>query len=343
MKELSKNVKKSTPFKKPHNERALLILLQSRDLDLLQGLLESRVMTAAHVATLYFDGKKEATKKRLQKLKADGLISERARRVNEPAALFLTRKAFSVLRDNGVLARYPALALSSLEKRSHVSDLTLHHELEVMDVKAAFHTAIGKTSGFTVEEFSTWPVLYQFEAFRPGYNRKEVPVKPDGFIRIHETTADGHVDELTFFLEVDRSSETQEPLTLKSGCYFNYYKSGGFAERNGASRSDYKKYPFRVLIVLKNTERRNNLAERLLQINPPVLTHACLSTFDEVMTNPLGNIWISPRDYRDATIGTPFDPERRRRTRVYRRQTAREQFVDQNVKRHCILDPDATI
>jgi ribosome biogenesis protein Tsr3 len=61
--------------------------LRERDLELLRGLFESRIMTAAHIATLYFDDKKEATKKRLQKLKAAGLIRERRRRAYEPAVL----------------------------------------------------------------------------------------------------------------------------------------------------------------------------------------------------------------------------------------------------------------
>jgi hypothetical protein len=44
--------------------------LQDRDFALLRGLFESRVMTAGHIATLYFDGSREAAKKRLQKIKA---------------------------------------------------------------------------------------------------------------------------------------------------------------------------------------------------------------------------------------------------------------------------------
>lgn len=48
-------------------------------------------MTAGHVATLYFEGKREYTKKRLQKLKTTGFIGERTRRVNEPSLLSLTR------------------------------------------------------------------------------------------------------------------------------------------------------------------------------------------------------------------------------------------------------------
>jgi hypothetical protein len=65
--------------------------LQERDLTLLRSLFECRVMTAAHVAALFFDGKHEYTKKRLQKIKAAGFITARKRRMNEPAILLLTR------------------------------------------------------------------------------------------------------------------------------------------------------------------------------------------------------------------------------------------------------------
>ncbi len=71
--------------------------LQDRDLSLFRGLFKSRVMTTAHIAAPYFDGKKEAAKKRLQKIKAAGLISERKPRVNEKSILFLSRKGFTLL------------------------------------------------------------------------------------------------------------------------------------------------------------------------------------------------------------------------------------------------------
>jgi Replication-relaxation len=194
-------------------------LLQDRDLALLRGLFESRIMTAAHIATLYFDEKKEAAKKRLQKIKAAGLISERKRRVNEPSVLFLTRKAQALLNEQGLLSEFPPLSSSAFEKRATVSELTLRHELEVMDVKAAFHSALEESGTFTIAEFSTWPRLHEFKARRPGHESAEVLVKPDGFIRIHEKEKDGGLSEHTFFLEVDRSTETQDTLVNRAGCY----------------------------------------------------------------------------------------------------------------------------
>ena len=206
--------------------------LQDRDFALLRGLFECRVMTLGHVATVNFDGKGEYAKKRLQKLKAAGFIRERRRQVNEPAVLFLTRKAFVALKTRGDLSEYPTLPLTALEKRAYVSDKTLRHELQVMDVKAAFHTALSKSEKFGIHQFSTWPQLYEFTALRSGQGA-EILVKPDGFIRLHEKAQDG-IYERTFFLEVDRSTEKQDILIDRASCYADFYRSGNFAVRNGA-------------------------------------------------------------------------------------------------------------
>ena len=275
---------------------------QERDFALLRGLFESRVMTLEHLAALYFEGRKEAAKKRIQKLKAAGLLAERPRRVNEPSVHFLTAKAFKLLLEHGYLAAYPKFSESALLKRAQVSPLTLRHELQIMDVKAALYAAIAKTTTFKVVEFSTWPVLYEFTARRPATSRaaaSSVLVKPDGFIRIHEQEPGGGLSEHTFFLEVDRSTETQETLVLRAASYNDYYRRGGLAVRNGQPASAYKDFPLRVLIVCKSEARRDNLARRLLQNNPPTLTQAWLTTMEEIISQPLGAIWVRPVDYRD--------------------------------------------
>jgi hypothetical protein len=318
------------------NSRLNPIHLQHRDLNLLCGLFESRVMTATHIAALYFDGKKEAAKKRLQRLKAAGFIGERKRRVNEKSVLFLTRKGHALLQEEKLLSVFPKLSPTVFEKRANVSEITLRHELEIMDVKAAFYSALKTSETFIISEFSTWPRLHEFKATRPGSRSQEVLVKPDGFIRIHEKEKDGGLSEHTFFLEVDRSTETQETLVNRAGCYLDYYKSGGFAVRNGAPRSAYKEFPFRVLIILKNAERRNNTADGLFQSNPPILTLVHLSTFAEVMANPFGAVWLRPIDYRAAIRATPFETPKRKGT--YRRQIHREALVEAAVSKLSLFD-----
>ena len=311
--------------------------LQERDISLLRGLFECRVMTAKHIATLYFDSKRPYTTKRLQKLKAAGFIGERKRNANELSVLFLTRKAFTLLNSQGQLSEFPALGKNSFEARANVSELTLRHELEIMDVKASFHAALSKSEKFSLAEFSTWPLLHQFETSRRGHGA-DVLVKPDGFIHIHEHEQGTKGFAHDCFLEVDRSSEKQDTLLIKAVSYLDFYRSGGFAERNGASREKFKEFPFRVLMVLKSAERRNNTAERLAQNNPPILTIVWLTTFAEVTADPLGAIWIQPKDYREVTRGTPFDAEKKTHAFVYRRQPERETFVEKNIKKSRLLE-----
>jgi len=319
---------------------APVIEFQARDFELLRGLFESRLMTQEQATRLYFDGKTEAAKKRLQKLKALRLIAERERRVYHPAILYLTKRGFDCLAAHGKLSDYPRLAWHQLEKRAQVSELTLGHEIDVMQVKATLAVALRATGRFDIAEFSTWPMLYQFKASKPRqaghYGSGDMVVKPDGYLRLHEPvrlpdgSASDEYDEHLFFLEVDRSTESQETLALKAHGYRDYFQRGGLALRYGYKAEDYKSFAFRVLMVFRNAERRNNCAETLLRMNPPVLTQVWLATQEDVLRDPLGAVWMRPQDYRDATAGSAFDVSRPVKG-VYRRRPEREAWVAEKV------------
>jgi hypothetical protein len=276
------------------------IELQDRDAEILRGLFDSRLMTLAHAAAIHFDGHQEAAKKRIQKLKAVGLIGERIRKVNEPSILFLKKQGFALLKERGLLQGFPSMTWPTIEKRLQVSDLTIRHELEVMDVKAAFTAALRKHPTCSLSEFSTWPVLFQFKASHDGGT--PVLVKPDAFMRIEERADDG-VFEHTFFVEVDRGNEMLDILGLKALRYLDFYRHGGLAVRAGRPKTEYKDFPFRVLMILKTDERRDNVAKALLAGNPPIFTQVWLATKQEVCNGPLQAIWVRPLDYRDAAIG----------------------------------------
>jgi len=281
------------------------IELQGRDVVLLRELFESCLMTLKHIGALYFHGSQEAAKKRLQKLKRAGLVGERARRPYEPSILFLTVTGFNLLSEKGALSDYPSLTPASFEKRAQVSDLTIKHELDILEVKTVLMLAIREKPNSRLIEFSTWPALFQFEA-APGQYEPKRPVRPDGFIRIEERQADGTSDQLTFFLELDRSTEVLERLAAQACCYREYFRTGGLGKRLRVS----KRVPFRVLIVLQNPERRNNVADSLLRLNPPILQQVWLATLPDLRANPLRPIWMRPVDYREATKNTAFDPDR---------------------------------
>lgn len=292
-----------------------------------QGLFESRMMSLSHVTSLYFGGRGEAAKKRIQQLKASEYIGERPRQPYHPSLLFLKAKGFRVLSEGGYLSGYPAPSWEHFRKRVWISELTLRHELAVMDAKVAFVSRLQGVEGIEVAEFSTWPMLYQF--YVPGERGgKEVLMKPDSFIRVHETDGEEGMLEHAFFLELDRGTEPQKVLTQKASCYRGYYQSGRFAERMGGQAEAYKDYPFIVLMVFKNAERRNNTAVALLQNDPPIKRQTWLTTFAELEKDPLGAIWARPADYLEATEGTAFDPLKVSQEQVYRRNTDREHFVE---------------
>jgi hypothetical protein len=315
-----------------------VLRLQPRDYAFLRGLFECRSMTLAHAVALFFGGRTPAATKRLQTLKAGGYVLDRRRRVGEPSILCLTKKAFDELSAAGQLNGYPRLTPEQFAKRSRIETSTLSHELAVMDVKVSITTSIGKTAGrYAIEGFTTWPALSQFNAIHPE-QRQRVTVRPDGFLHVVEKGDEGEEYDHRFFLEVDRSTEVQRLLADKCLCYRQYYTSGGFAERCGCAAEEFKRHPFRVLVVLQNAERRNNTAERLMNCSNPIRFQAWLTTLPEVLENPLGNVWIAPQDYALATEGTAYAPERRRDLKFYVRRPERERLVEERIVRRTLFE-----
>lgn len=296
-------------------------------------------MTLGHIGRLYFAGRSEAAKKRIQALKSARYLGERTRKVYEPSILHLREKAFIKLSESGQISEYPIFTWKQLQKRLQVSQSTLRHELDVLEVKTSLSSALALPR-FELLEFSTWPLIYQFYAAQPTqpgiYQPAKVLIRPDGFIRIYEHTSEDDFEHF-LYLEVDRSTEPRETLALRSYGYQDYYRRGGLAVQYGGSPEDYQDFPFRVLMVVPNDERRNNMAERLLQNTPPILSMVWLTTFAEITTDPLGAIWMRPIDYREITKGTAYDPSRLR-TEAYRRQPEREALVAGELKKLRLFD-----
>jgi hypothetical protein len=268
------------------------LAVQSRDLELLRILLHTRILTLRHIATLIFDGSREAAKKRVQKLKTAGLVLERRRKAYEAGILFLSKRGLECLKQQEKLPE-ECTTIASFSKRAQVSELTLHHEMEVIDVKVAFHEAVKKRNNLTLAEFSTWPRLYEFSIKDADQWKGEVKtVKPDGFVRLHERDADGSWEHL-FFLEVDRSTEKLGIFVERLRLYNLFYRVGGMAERFGKTPLDFKDFPFRVLVVCKSRERLENIGRALVAMRPPILTQVCLAVLGETCADPLGPVWHS--------------------------------------------------
>ncbi len=292
-------------------------VIQARDTQLLSGLLESRVMTREQLAKLYFAGNYDVAKKRLQKLTKGGFVHERKTEANPghffPSMMSLGRKGFDAISDTPYLAAFTGMKWEHLVERVQLARSTLAHELELVDHKVAFTQALHGHRSLALGEFLTWPALYQFttEDWETG---KPFVLKPDAQIVALEA---GELEH-NFFLEYDRSKEAGRHLMKKAWGYHRYYASGGFAVRNGAAKDAFKEHPFRVLYILPSIERRNSIAERLLQICDPgnqgakkpllLKNQHWLTTSEEFLADPLGAIWLTLSGYWQATEGTAYDP-----------------------------------
>jgi hypothetical protein len=278
------------------------IKLQPRDFALLRGLFESRLMTLAHITHLYFAGQKETAKKRVQKLKASGVIRERPRRVSDPSILHLTWKGYLSLRDTGYVDDDSRLTPKQFSRRMRVSTLTLSHEIAIGDVQCACTLAMRVLTDFQLLEFNVWPRRFAFTVDRE-FGR--ICVQPDGYLRILENGAERQ-SELHFFLEVDRGTETIERLADKCVNYRQYQRSGRYAEFCGHSRDNANARSFQVLVICKSEQRRDNLAERLLQLQPPFSTMVLITTLSEYDRDSLGKIWMTPSAFRRRVAIRPL-------------------------------------
>jgi Replication-relaxation len=273
--------------------------LQRRDLEIIWRLFNCRFATLNHLAALYFTGSYEAAKKRIYILSQAGHIRSLPHRHNGVILFILAKRGFDVLREKGQLENYPSIDWRTLERRREITAAFIQHDVEAMDATVSLVLALRQLPNASTIEFSTWPFLNQFSVdYHIGYGRKEAMVKPDGFIHLRASKPNGLEDQ-TFFLELDRSTESLSILADKAMHYRAYYRSGGFAERSGDHPDAYRDHPFRVLMVCKSEARQDNAARRLLSINPPIKTMVWLTTLREIVQNPLGPIWVRPVEYRN--------------------------------------------
>jgi hypothetical protein len=255
-------------------------------------------MTLRQAALLHFNSHAEAAKKRVGRLKQAGHLRERARKVAEPSILHLTRAGWRWLLLHGHLKRYPLISDAAFDRRTHVSEQTLKHELAIMDIKAAVTHSSARAARLDLLDFCTWPQLLEFTARASSSSYKEITVKPDGFMRLREDTSQGSFSH-AFFLELDRSTETQQTLVSRISAYLDFYRSGGFARREGGQTEQYKEFPFRVLVICLSESRKINLLHRLIANDPPIRTFALVTTLPEIMRDPFGSIWSRPADVDD--------------------------------------------
>lgn len=280
---------------------AASLSLQARDLDVLQSLFESRLATREQLAELHFGGSYEAAQNRLKKLRDARLLKAAPAGIGKPEILSLALRGFDALKAHRRLERYPRFTREIFEDRKPLSQMTVDHELAVMSVKAAFvRDARENWEDLQVREFTTWPLLYSFQAYVSHHSSELQDIKPDGFIELEVPARQ------RFFLEVDRGSEKLDTILRKCHGYQHFYASGGMAARYGVREP--REAPFRVLFCVETEARRNNIAEALLR-EGSILALVWITTRAQLERDPFGDIYLTPRAYREAVAGSAHEPD----------------------------------
>ncbi|HMP08280.1 MAG TPA: replication-relaxation family protein [Lacipirellulaceae bacterium] len=257
------------------------MILQARDVALLRELLESRVLSLEQIRRLFFAGKDEMAKKRVQRLKAAALLVERPRRVGEASLLQLSWSGFVALRDRGEADDHHfEHSPKSFARRMRVSPLTLAHELAVAHVRTAFTLALRGHERYSLERFDVVPRRFEFTVLHDGDD-----------VFAHD-----------FFLEVDRGTETLARVVGKCVHYREYYRSGGYAKHCGGNENEAKAYPFRVLVVCGSSQRRDNLLVSLRAVNPPIVSMVLIATREIGAGDLLFGSWINGSGAQDSAL-----------------------------------------
>ena len=180
------------------------IRITQRDISIMRELYNSRFLTTRQLTDLCFDGKHEAAKKRIQKLKRGGFIEAKSIAFGTIPLLFLSTGGQAwVLKHLGL----------QKQGRFRVSLATLGHELALRDwiVRIRLESASLKVCC----EHSPSPVPLRLSRFT------DECVKPDAQINI---TTEGN--ESSFFVELDTGSQSHKVVIRKLQAYLRLAQVG---------------------------------------------------------------------------------------------------------------------
>lgn len=289
------------------------VQLSDRDFAILKAVFENRFISIKHAAALFWPDASagEAAAKRRLALLADRAQLLKGQRVNVHGCKLiyrLTKEAIDLLSEHGLI---PAIMRTDWDgkMRSRYTDAIapshLTHELKLYDLKILLQPAIDNHPHLHQIEFGIWPLPYVFEV---SYKGRTSAQKPDGFLHIREHPSPSQPPlSHYFYLEFDhRGSEKLDIIVQKTEKYQLYLKHG-FGHRIGKPDAPKADRSFRVLFVVDTAEshtRRDNICAKLASAS--IGTIAYVTTFTDLAADPLGAVWLTPKDYEAwANAGKP--------------------------------------
>lgn len=315
---------------RPNPDRIQNLQLQERDLAVIKQVHDDRFLTAQQIGLLLFPSY-EMAKKRLQLLWNAGFLKREYAPVNfgsSPAIYCLTAKGRELLLTQGILKPEE---MHWHKDRNRSEDEFKRHELAVNDIKVALTTATRNHIAVRLYHFGKGAAYYDRVAnLKPaGHEKAYIPIRPDGFIILEQNNGYHY-----FFLEVDRGTMPLKRVRTKLKGYRSYYFDGGFFQKYGQEGYHKEAYSFRVLITCPTEETRNNRLEQACKLGSNAM--CWFAVHQDVVNNPLGNIWVRGKEYKEAV--QKLHPQTEYEWMKARDKTPRDTFIAQFVPKVSLIE-----
>lgn len=259
------------------------VVLQPRDKEIIKMTYEFELLSREQIQSFFNFGCAVRANLRLRKLFDTGYLSRRFLPTVKGSA-----KALYVLGPQGiqVIAEEtgddPLYIRKKREAILNKKDLFFTHDLMVNSVRLYFYQAFNTTRDLSLELWMTaadWPLRGGAYDRKPNRELKII-FRPDGYFRYIQNNK-----LFSCFLEVDRSTMSNNRFLKKIALYIKYAQAGFHQQKFGLKF-------FRVLIVTKTKERMRNLKAITSKATNKIFWFA---TFEDLSSeNILGASWERP-------------------------------------------------
>ncbi len=178
-------------------------------------------------------------------------------------------------------------------RHRELKPLFLRHTLMVVDVHVALELA-SRASQIKLVAWKQGQELFDTVQVEDKGDKERLPVRPDGFFTLEDTTAPIGQKRMHFFLEADRSTTTHERFQKKLRAYWHYFNAGKHQKKYGIKS-------FRVATVTLTDDRAMNLcvaaASTLPQQAKKFYLFSSVKRFSRQKAGSiLHDIFITPRE-----------------------------------------------
>ena len=232
--------------------------ITNKDIEIIKLVYQFRLVTVYHLVDL--TGRiRQKLNTSLAKLSKHGYLYRHCFDF-KPYLYAINKKALPILIEQGT---DPRELPTNIRIQSKPTELFLKHTLMVVDIHIALARA---TNNHHIKiKLTNWQEhgkkLYDSVTFREDGEENKLPVRPDAFFTLEETTSPSNLNQTHIFLEADRSTTNNKKFQNKLKAYQHYYQQGLHTKKHNINS-------FRVLTITLTKKRAETLCKSAQETLP---------------------------------------------------------------------------